>query len=220
MLTDSLKTILFATLRPARFFENERPVDQLLTWTVYGLGALLIGGTVILFATALIHMQEIMRAQEAITAYYTQTGRIPLYEDPSPWKFLGFPVLWVILFAITAGLRHGAMAVFGDESRNFLTMLAITGLAYTPLVLIAIFHGLVNNLFPFASAVEDSLEIFYRSVAIMLVTLMGMILEARIAVRAFQEVFGQNKGRAVLTWFTPWLCMIVLYAFFRFFGGN
>lgn len=214
----SLRNLLQAALRPRPFF-MQTDHKHLLTPAVVGIGVVLLLGMLLMLGTAMIYFQDLMQARAGVVAYYTRHGVIPLVSNPSPWRYLSFPIVWAVGFAITAALRFGAMALFGDSTRNYLTLMAVSIFGLAPLVVIAILHGVGNNLFPFARPIEDSSAIMIRSYILIGITLMGIVWEAVICIRAFQIVFLQNAGRAVLTWLTPWFALIVFYATLRFIAG-
>ncbi|MEM7181058.1 MAG: hypothetical protein AAF518_09100 [Spirochaetota bacterium] len=213
----SLATLLKSALQPKKHFPDD--TEKQLNTSVVGIGIVLVLGTALLVASAMVNFKEIQLARSQVVAHYEQTKTIPLISNPSPWRHLSFPIAWSVIFVVFAGLRHGAMAVFGDEKRNFLTGLAITIKAMAPLILIAILHGIGNNLFPFAKPLEEGDAIIYRSYLLIFLFFCGIGWEAYISVQANMLSFSQNSGRAILTWFTPWLAGIVFYAFIRFLAG-
>lgn len=213
----ALKTLFAAATRPGTYFSGADR-REMITPAVIGAALLLGVGLLLLFATALVHFQEISIARAGVSEYYAREGVIPLIDDPSPWRHLTFPIIWATLFALVAGLRYGALALFGD-ARDFLVLLAISIFGLAPMVVIAILHGIGNNLFPFAAPLEESNALLIRSYAMIALVLVGIAWEGHICVRAFRIVCAQNAGRAALTWLTPWFALVAFYATLRFFGG-
>ena len=214
----SIKMLLTAILKPQPFFEKYKSKD-LISPAVVGIGSILVVGMILLIGTAMIYFQEIVVARTSIVKYYSLKGVIPLVSNPSPWKFLSFPVVWAVVICLSAGVRYGAMKLFGDKKRHYITLVAVTVFAFTPMVLIAIIQGIGNNLFPFAEPIEKSNIIMIRSYGLMTVFTFGVLWEGFIFIKAGTLIFAQNTGRAVLTWLTPWFLLIVFYAMLRYING-
>ena len=217
-ILNSTGLIFRAALRPRIFFQESRSRD-LITPVVLGMGTILVLGMLILIGTAMIYFQELLQARAGIVDYYSRTGQIPLVSNPSPWKYLSFPIVWAVIFVLTAAVRLGVMKTFAVEESNFLTLFANTVFGFTPFVCLAILHGIFNNLFPFAQPIEKSSEIYVRSYLLIGIFASCLIWEGIIFVRAATLQLSQNKGRAILTWLSPWFVLIVLYALLRFFSG-
>ncbi|MEM7181756.1 MAG: hypothetical protein AAF518_12635 [Spirochaetota bacterium] len=210
-------TFVRAAISPKKYFSED--TEKQINTSITGMAIILAIGTALLVASAMVNFKELERARSQIVAHYEQHKTIPLISNPSPWRHLSFSISWCVIFVVFAGLRHGAMALFGDEKRNYTTGLAITIKAMTPLVLIAILHGIGNNLFPFSQPIEAGDAIIYRSYLLIFLFFFGIAWEGYISIQATMLTFAQNAGRAILTWFSPWLTCIVFYAFIRFLAG-
>lgn len=198
-----LKQLLDGLVRPAHFAGNQS-ASQIEGIVARGLGVVLVLLTLLLVVTALVNATAIRLANENLVTVLR--GGIPLYQNPGPLGRLFFPVYFVAGILVVGTVRHGAMVAFGEVQRSLRLSIALSALAVTPFIVAGGSQGILNNLFPVLS---DTASSYVRIGVGMFLTFLTMAWEGFVCIVAFKHAFKQNWGRAVLTWFSPFVFTVM-----------
>lgn len=138
-------------------------------------------------------------------------GELPVRRVAWYTDLIVFPVLWLAFLAYAITVRRSFAAVLGEASADWQTTATITARAIVPLVLIGAVQNAFSTLVPHWSfAGDDTDALAVRVSASVVLMLIGLALEGLAAVSGFREQWGQNTGRAVLTWLAPYLSCVGL----------
>lgn len=110
-----------------------------------------------------------------------------------------FLIAWIAYLFMVALVRTWGLRFLGD-SGTYRQVYHVAWIAAWPMVAIAAFLKLVAVLVPGTAPSAVGYTQFALS---MLLFLAGMILEARYTVKVHRAIFGQNTGRAFITWISP-----------------
>jgi len=145
--------------------------------------------TFIVFLTAAFNSRAIDQAMAA-------SGATLQFERFAPWNRLFFPVFAAVLLAIASASRWIMLSVLNEASRSFLRILSVSAFSLLPLFIVLLVSSALGNLFP--SGGIDSGRVFFLTTITALIC--ALLYEAYATVRLCRQAFGQNTGRAILTW--------------------
>ncbi len=128
-----------------------------------------------------------------------------------PWNRILFPLVWLTGILLFSLIRFSALKILDEKNRSFNLVAGITCYSMVPFILATTFIDSMNDLFPLRPYKEMGF-FFYLQLGISLVLLFSAwIREGFMCVSAYQILFAQNKGRAILTWLTPIFIFAGLY---------
>ncbi|MCB1327156.1 MAG: hypothetical protein H7A21_18305 [Spirochaetales bacterium] len=137
-------------------------------------------------------------------------GAAAVLYNEGPSQRLFFPIYWAGYFIIFSAFRFLALMLLGGNDRTYSATLTISVYAGLPFMVVGAVLIMINNVIPYSLHAPDGIALVVRVLLHSLVLLVGLGIECRACVIGFQERFGQTKRRAVLTWITPTLALILV----------
>ncbi|XDD50771.1 YIP1 family protein [Leptospira sp. WS92.C1] len=117
---------------------------------------------------------------------------------------------WIAIPLIIAGIRFGFLKILGDKNGNFSDLLKLTLSTTIPILLLTGFVSVTYDLLPIFPW-NRNVNSFLIQVGVSFVSfLIGFLWEGRLCLYAFKNFYGQNSGRAVLTWLSPGMIFLNL----------
>ncbi len=193
-----LLNIYESTFRPARYFGNIG-ADLLAANALRSLLFLVSFATLALFLTAVMNMEKLRMAGLAVQSLSHGSTQ---FSRAIPWNRLFLPIVTALNIFISGISRHIATVLFGDARKSFTTATSISGQAAVPWILLLTVYGLWNNFFPVIPE-PGKTEPGYIFITGMFLFFAAWIWEGYICMRAFRAQYGQNLGRAALTFIAP-----------------
>lgn len=212
LLLTLLSEIRTALLRPRSFFEKRR-TEELFTSAVTALGMASVIYLVLLFLTAALNTAQLRHNMSIVQGMLPPAAREGIamkFDAFIPWNRLAYPFVFALYVPVVALLRQGAVRLLGDARRSLADMQSITAYATIPIIVGMTLTGALGNLFPVLPEAGKPMHFGAVAVITLLTTLACGIWEAVVSVSACRTVYGQNTGRALLTWFLPWVGLFVI----------
>ncbi len=147
--------------------------------------------------------------RSAVRAYFERQG-LPQDDALSyfgaaafPWGALLFPLFWLCVILYAGSLRHIVVRIFGDRAPSWRRTVSVSAMGLIPPVIAAGLLGTIQHLVPLTT--DATYAAAYVVFALLLV-ITAWVLEARIVYTGSRVTHDQNRGRAFLTYATPWIC--------------
>ncbi|MCE9599182.1 MAG: hypothetical protein K8S54_14560 [Spirochaetia bacterium] len=199
---------------PVEYFRRLDPENSLRP-TLRLFLFLLLGATVLLFLAALANLSTLKEASVSMHATIPglQSGG---FANATPWNRLIFPLFWFVLIALTGLFRHATVTLFGESNRLLATTQAISFAGFVPGIVLFTLSGLIATFFPAVPGSMQGAGVRFSIWISLISVILSIILDARICISGFKLRYGQNSGRAFVTWISPVLItgftFFVLYA--------
>ncbi len=195
--------IIDPLIRPDDYF---RRVDlDLFQSALKTLGIVLFMGTAAIFLTTAVNLKEIEMFNMAVQNQtpLAQSAWQKSFQNALPWNRLTFPIFWFTAIFTTGALRHLFLTILGESRRKLAITQAVTIFGVLPMLVFLVLSSMVGNLAPGIPQPGEAMSPggeFWLSIVLIPV---AMIWDAFICLRAFRAAYGQNTGRAILTWIAP-----------------
>lgn len=152
-------------------------------------------------------------AVTALPVLLLSIGASILVKDrPFSWTVELFLYMlgWSTFVLAGSWVRRLTARFLGDRTDAPGAALFVTQRSVGAMLLVAILLRSTNALWPWPNVAADG-GLFYGRVAFTVVFfLAGWLMEGRAVVAGFKRHYGQNTGRAILTWVSPVICYIVV----------
>lgn len=145
--------------------------------------------TLLVFLTAAFNSRAIEQA-------LAESGASLQFQKFAPWNRLFFPVFAAGLLAVAAASRWVMLSILDEPERSFSRILAVSAISLLPLLIVLLVSSALGNLLP-SGGIQSGRFFFIATLGCLSAAL---LYEAWTAVRLCRAAFGQNTGRAVLTW--------------------
>lgn len=212
-MLEKLKTIdlVDPLLRPDDYFKSED--RDLFVSALKTLGLILLVGTVLIFLTTLVNMKELEMFNLAIQNQtpIVQAGWQKSFQNALPWNRLTFPIFWFVVIFTTGGLRHLFLTVLGESRRSLGVTQAITIFGVLPLLLFLVVTSTIGNLSPNIPQPGETFALGAEFWLSMVLLPVAFVWDGYICLKGFRASYGQNTGRAILTWLAPALGYGILF---------
>lgn len=204
-MLEKLKTIDFVDplLRPDTFF---RPEDRdLFASALKTLGIILLAGTALIFLTTAVNLKELEMFNLAIQNQtpLVQSGWQKSFQNALPWNRLTFPIFWFVVIFTTGALRHFFLTILGESRRQLAVTQAITIFGVIPMLLFLVLTSVIGNLAPTIPRPGETMSLGFEFWLSIFLIPVAMAWDAYICLKGFRTSYGQNMGRAILTWLAP-----------------
>lgn len=203
-MLEQLKRIDFIDplLRPGNYFETERDFFQSALKT---LGVFLGVGTLLLFITTAVNIKELemfnmaIQNQSPVPQSDWQRG----FQNAMPWNRLTFPIFWFVAIFTTGAMRHLFLMVLGENRRDLGVTQAVTIFGVLPMLCLLVLTGIIGNLSPTIPRPGAEYPLGTEFWLMLLLGPVCLIWDGFVCLRGFRATYGQNTGRAALTWLAP-----------------
>lgn len=163
--------------------------DHALRAAVRATTAWILPLTFIVFLTAAFNGRAIEQALAA-------SGAALQFQSLAPWNRLFFPIFAAGLLSIAAASRWIMLSILDEPGRSFRRVAALCAFSLLPLFIVLLVSSALGNLFP-SGGIGSGRVFFWVTMAALSAAL---LYEAISMVRLCRQAFGQNTGRALLTW--------------------
>ena len=184
--------------RPGVVFE-ERPQVSAFLWSIL---AIIIACAAALVLTRFFYSEPLVQPRP---------GDLAL-NNPDAFTRLQFPLHFCIYVGFGAMVRWIGVSIFGESNRSLTELAFISAFAALPLFLMATFIGLINNLIPYGFHGASAGLTSGRILGTVLLLLAAYGWEGWICTTGLRRWFGQNPGRAVVTWLLPPILLALMMA--------
>ncbi|PJZ59625.1 hypothetical protein [Leptospira adleri] len=164
------------------------------------------------FLLSLLNLSYLVEYSEIMRGFLIE-GKISLFMyllNSFPYNIFFFALSLVIFELFVSVCSYLTVRIFGEKDASFLKCLSLT-ISSNFYVLLSLFPILILfSLMP-NSAKRD---IFYMVLFLGFVSLFliaGFVLQSISYFRMVKTVFQQNNGRAFLTWFSPFLILLIFF---------
>ena len=201
-ITGIIKSAYSVALRPGIFFQGKEShiLEKESRWAI---AVLLGGGTLLLFATSWLNIENLQKANMAMSAFPGVNPSFGKFSNAIPWNRLTIPVFWLFYIGMTGFTRHLATIVFGEKPVSLRTSVSISAFSVLPFLFVMILMGIYSNLFPTIPAPGTPAVPGYVVVLTFLLLIAVWLWEGYICIWGFRILYTQNRGRALLTFLSP-----------------
>ncbi|MBL8021338.1 MAG: hypothetical protein JNM27_16830 [Leptospirales bacterium] len=209
---ETLKKSFQAAFKPSIFFGRETvtPVSASLLRTI--IFVFVIASPVALSAVirAVFYPYKPLSPQRS-PVLNGLTGATTEYNFP--YDLIVFVLGWILFILFASTIRLGFLRVLGEKSRSFAIALFVTSFATVPPIAIAGIQRTLANLFPLSLLADYQFLLHLRIVITFFILVAAWLWEGLICMRGFKAQVEQNRGRAVLTWLSPYVFSFALFWF-------
>ncbi|MEQ9366216.1 MAG: YIP1 family protein [Leptospirales bacterium] len=214
---------LVSVLRsPAAFFEQalESRPEYLFRDALRLMALLLAASTVLYFLFTVLNLSELQQQVDAMRSYGPPSAVPAWLQDGLPWNRFLFPLFWLLLIFYGGLVRHLVVRLLGEENASLARTQTVGLYASVPLIVLSIPGFALGVFFPYVPG--PGVPAGMAGFAALLSTALligGYVWHAIVAIQALKRFYGQNTGRAFLTWaFAPFvgtfLCCGLWFGFY------
>ncbi|RHX78459.1 hypothetical protein DLM77_15215 [Leptospira yasudae] len=165
---------------------------------------------------SLFNLDHLIQYGEVMKKFYNE-GKISwsLYiMNVFPYSVLFLACFFLTLQLVNTSISYGAMWILGEPTRSFPKLLGIY-LSSSLYILLSLFPVLVLFQLISKSAQDDFYKMIFFIALNAAILLIGIVLQSFFFIKMCKNAFDQNVGRAILTWLSP-LLLIILFVISSF----
>ena len=204
-MIQSMSTFWFALRKPQATWAN---VSGAFLEILKGF--LLIAGaaSLLYFVTTIPNLEKLRLAAMSLQARtgFASGGIMGSIGASLPWNRLLLLPVWTAGVFTASFVRFMTLRFLGEKSATsgdiqLSKIASISMLGIAPLLVANVLLACAGNFLP----VSDIRQSNPVAIASVLAFVAGVFLEAHITIRIFRAEFSQTRGRAILTWMSPYL---------------
>jgi len=215
---DGLRQVFLASLRPGTFFAERSPS---FTAALRGPGNFFLLTVVLVTITSLV--QELRQPESLMSPVFREHFETFFPRERTfPTDVIFFVLGWLLFAALASATRHMFVLVLGEKERALSVIFYITAFAAAPVLACATLLRIAGNLVPYVLFSHNLLAGQIRLAVSAILFLGAAVWEGIICVKGLKQHISGNRGRAILTWFSPYVIIILSFTILTFWlsGGQ
>ncbi len=130
-----------------------------------------------------------------------------------------YAAVWLFIPSFFGGIRFLFMKLLGDAKGAALDLISISFATSLPLLITSGIISISFDLFTLFSWGRTQTGLYVLLNLAFIGLFLGWLWEGKTCMQAYKNLYGQNSGRAILTWISPGLLSINLLAIYIMFNG-